>query len=220
MRPVSYYLASTRGANTAAGDGSLSTVRPARAGRDTLRYDPESPFPSRGGTICCTGNPKDQPGIFDQADLESRPDLLVYTTPPLARAMTIAGPVRARLFISSDARDTDFAAKLIDVAPDGKSWNVVDGIARVRYRAGLTAPALMEPGTVYPVEINLKSIAWQFRPGHRIRLWVTGSNFPQYERNLNTGGNIYDETAGIVARNVVHFGAATPSALVLPVVPR
>lgn len=219
MRPVSYYLSSSRGANTAAGDGRLTTAPPARAGRDTLTYDPENPFPSRGGTICCTGNPADQPGIFDQSDLEGRPDLLVYSTPPLPAAVTIAGPVRLVVHVSSDAPDTDVAARLIDVDAEGRAWNVVDGIARVRYREGLTTPRLMQPGEVYRVEVNLKSVAHRFAPGHRIRLHLSSSNFPQFERNTNTGGSIYDEATFVVARNTVHFGPGQASALVLPVVP-
>ena len=220
MTPVAYYLSSVRGANSSSGDGRLGLVKAVRAGHDTLTLDPANPFPSRGGTICCTGNPADQPGIFDQADLEGRPDLLVYSTGPLAAPLTIAGPVRARLHVSSDAKDTDFAAKLIDVSPDGKSWNVVDGIARARFRAGITSPTLMSPGQVYEVEINLKSIAHRFKAGHRIRLHVSSSNFPQWELNSGTGGNIYDETEYLVARNAVHFGPQRPSALILPVVPR
>jgi len=221
MRPVSYYLSSgRRGANTAAGDGFLTLTQPTQAARDSLTYDPDNPFPSRGGTICCTGNPKDQAGMFDQSDLESRPDLLVYSTPPLTAPVIIAGPVRATLYVSSDAKDTDFAAKLVDVDPDGKAWNVVDGIARVRYREGLTTPKLMEPGTVYRMEVNIKSVAYRFEPGHRIRLHLSSSNFPQYERNLNTGGNVFGETTWVVAKNAVHFGPEHPSALVLPVVPR
>lgn len=219
MRPVPYYLSSTRGANTAAGDGRLGTTPPARAGRDTLTANPENPVPSRGGTICCTGNPADQPGIFDQSELEDRPDLLVYTTPPLAEPVTIAGPVRLVLHVSSDAKDTDFAAKLIDVDPEGRSWNVVDGIARARYRNGIAAPALMEPGAVYRLEVNLKSVAHRFPAGHRIRLHLAGSNFPQYERNPNTGGNLFDETELVLAHNTVYFGPGRASALVLPVVP-
>jgi putative CocE/NonD family hydrolase len=220
MRPVSYYLSSTAGANTGSGDGALVTTRPVKPGRDTVTYDPDNPFPSRGGTICCTGNPNDQPGIFDQADLAARPDVLVYSTPPLSQGLTITGPVRARLYVSSDQKDTDFTAKVLDVDESGKAWNVVDGIVRVRYRNGVTNPVLMEPGKVYPVEINLKSIAWYFKPGHRVRLYLANSDFPEYERNLNTGGNIFDESTWVVAHNTVHTGGATASALILPVVPR
>ncbi len=220
MRPTSYYFSSQRGANSGSGDGTLSLESPIKPGTDTLTYDPDNPFPSRGGTICCTGNPKDLPGIFDQSDLESRPDLLVYSTPVLKEGVTIVGPVRAKLFVSSDAKDTDYAVKLIDVDEAGKAWNVVDGIARVRFREDVTNPKWMEPGKVYPIEVNVKSIAYYFKPGHRIRFYVANSNFPQYERNLNTGGNFYGETTWVVAHNVVHFGGQSPSALVLPVVPK
>jgi putative CocE/NonD family hydrolase len=220
MRPTRYFLSSRRGANGGTGDGLLATTIPTQAGWDTLRYDPENPFPSRGGTICCTGNPADVPGIFDQSDLETRTDLLVYSTPVLTQPVTITGPVRASLFVSSDAKDTDLAVKVIDVDALGKAWNVVDGIARVRFRGGITNPAPMEPGQVYQVEVNVKSIAHQFRIGHRIRLHVSSSNFPQWERNSSTGGAIFDETQYLPSKNAIYFGAQHPSALVLPVVPR
>ncbi len=220
MRRVSYHLSSRRGANTGRGDGLLALARPTMAGRDTIRVDPADPVPSRGGTICCTGNPADRPGIFDQADLESRPDLLVYSTPPLANPVTIAGPVRAVLYLSTDVPDTDVAAKLIDVDPSGRAWNVVDGIFRLRFRNGIAAPAPAEPGKLYRVEVSLKSIAYRFGAGHRIRLHLAGSSFPQWELNSNTGGNIFDETAYVVASNAIHFGPEQPSALLLPVVPR
>ncbi|MDX2056357.1 MAG: CocE/NonD family hydrolase [Gemmatimonadales bacterium] len=220
MRRVSFYLSSRKGANSSAGDGLLAMARPTGSGRDTLRADPANPFPSRGGTICCTGNPADRPGIFDQADLEARSDLLVYSTPPLPNPLTIAGPVRAVLWLSTDVPDTDVAAKLVDVDPSGRSWNVVDGIFRLRFRNGIASPAPAEPGKVYRVEVSLKSIAYRFGAGHRIRLHLAGSSFPQWELNSHTGGNIFDETAYVVAANAIHFGPQQPSALVLPVVPR
>jgi putative CocE/NonD family hydrolase len=219
-KSVSYYLASGRGANTVMGDGSLSTARPEREGRDTLSYDPERPFPSRGGTICCTGNPADQPGMFDQSDLESRPDLLVYSTPPLQEGLTIAGTVQVILYVSSDAKDTDFTAKLLDVDPDGRSWNLVNGIKRVRYREGIDKTVWMEKGRVYQVDVSLKATAYHFAPGHRIRLHVSSSDFPAYDRNLNTGGNNATETRWVIARNTIQFGSRYPSQLVLPVAPR
>jgi putative CocE/NonD family hydrolase len=218
-RLVPYYLSSGRGANTASGDGTLALARPIRTGRDTITYDPERPFPSRGGTICCTGNPADQPGIFDQSDLESRPDLLVYTTPPLERGLTIAGTVKVVLYVSSDAKDTDFTAKLLDVDPEGRSWNLVNGIKRARYRNGIATPILMEPGQVYRVEVSLKATAYHFAPGHRIRLHVSSSDFPAYDRNLNTGGDNARETTWVKAHNAIHFGPRQLSQLVLPVSP-
>ena len=213
-----YYLWSTRGARTGSGDGQLTPSPPVRAGSDTFRSDPDNPVPSRGGTVCCTGNPKDQPGAFDQVDLESRPDLLVYTTPLLRKPVTIAGAVRAVLYLSSDARDTDFAAKLIDVDSAGRSWNVVSGILRARYRQSMAKPVMMDRGRTYRIEVSLKATAHQFQPGHRIRLWVTGSDFPLHDRNLNTGGDNVTETTGVTATNTVHFGGTNVSRLLLPVV--
>jgi putative CocE/NonD family hydrolase len=220
MREAAYYLRSgPRGAVTSAGDGTLGTASPGTGGRDTFVYDPADPFPSRGGTICCTGNPADLPGIFDQTDLEARRDLLVYSTPPLERGVTIAGTVKLVVYVSSDARDTDFTAKLIDVDSRGRSWNVLNGIKRARYRDGYAKAVFMEKDQVYRVEVSLKATGYHFPAGHRIRLWVSSSDFPGYDRNLNTGGNNYDETRWVKATNSVHHGGRYASHLVLPVVP-
>jgi putative CocE/NonD family hydrolase len=219
MRSVAYYLSSDRSARTGSGDGQLASAAPSAARTDTIVYDPANPFPSRGGGICCTGNPKDLPGIFDQRDLESRPDVLVYSTAPLSSPLSIAGPVRAVLYVSSDVKDSDIAAKLLDVDETGHAWNVANGILRLRYRGGLASPALMRADSVYRVQVNLNTVAWQFRPGHRIRLYVTSSDFPMYDRNLNTGGDNVTETQWVTAHNVVHIGAQSASALMLPVVP-
>ena len=152
--------------------------------------------------------------MFDQASLETRPDILVYTSPPLANGLTIAGTVKLVLQVSSDAKDTDFNAKLLDVDAEGRSWNIMNGVLRARYREGMTKKVLMEPGKVYQVEVSLKATAYHFRPGHRLRLHLTSSDFPLYDRNLNTGGNNYDETAFVKATNSVHYGS---SRLILPV---
>ena len=120
--------------------------------------------------------------------------------------MTIAGTVRAVLYVSSDAKDTDFTAKLLDVDPNGKSWNIVNGIARARYREGLTKQVWMGKDRVYRVEVSLKATAIRFARGHRIRLHLSSSDFPLYERNLNTGGNNYDETTWLKAINTIHHG--------------
>jgi putative CocE/NonD family hydrolase len=155
--------------------------------------------------------------VFDQSALESRPDLLMHATPVHNRGMTIAGPVRVILYVSSDARDTDFTAKLIDVDPQGRAWNVTDGILRMRYRAGMTRQLQMERDSVYRVEVSLNSTAHHFAPGHRIRLHVSSSDFPMYDRNLNTGGNNATESTWVRATNIVHFGPRRPSHLLLPV---
>jgi hypothetical protein len=218
MTPVPYYLASAGDARSSEGNGTLSPTTPAREGRDTFVYDPATPFPSRGGTICCTGNPDDVGGIFDQSDLELRDDVLVYTTTPLEEGVTIAGSVTAVLYISSDAKDTDFTAKLIDVDSEGNSWNVVNGILRVRYREGMDKPTRLEPGEVYRIEVSLKATAHHFQPGHRIRLDVSSSDFPMYDRNLNTGGDNFTETIWVTATNVVRHGGRYASHVLLPVV--
>ncbi|MEO8452705.1 MAG: CocE/NonD family hydrolase, partial [Gemmatimonadota bacterium] len=155
VRNVPYYLASVNGAVSRAGDGTLGTGRPPRATTAVFTYDPADPVPSRGGTVCCTGNPKDLPGVFDQSDLESRRDLLIYSTPPLARDVIVAGTVKAVLYVSSDARDTDFTAKLLDVDDEGRSWNVANGVLRARYREGMTKAVWMEKDKVYRLEVSL-----------------------------------------------------------------
>ncbi|MGE0554857.1 MAG: CocE/NonD family hydrolase [Gemmatimonadales bacterium] len=212
-----YYLTGASESDRGERRGGLSTALPP-AGSDRFRYDPADPFPSRGGTVCCTGNPKDQPGAFDQADLESRADLLSYTTAPLERGLTVVGAVKAVLFVSSDARDTDFTAKLLDVDQDGRAWNVASGVLRARYREGMTREVWLSPGQVTRVEVSLKATAHHFAPGHRLRLWISGSEFPLHDRNLNTGGDNVTEIRWVVANNTVHRGGATPSQLLLPIV--
>ncbi len=208
VKPTRYFL----------GDGRLST-RPPAPGRDVFRYDPDDPVPSRGGTVCCTGNPKDQPGAFDQSDLEGRKDLLIYSTPPLERGVTIAGSVKATLYVSSDRNDTDFTAKLIDVDAEGRSWNVASGVIRARYRNGMTKPVWLSPGHVVRLDVNLKATAHHFAPGHRIRLWVSSSDFPLHDRNLNTGGDNVTETSWLTATNTVYSGGRRASYLLLPITP-
>jgi hypothetical protein len=212
-----FYLASGHDARSAAGDGSL-VRQPPRTRASTFAYDPADPVPSRGGTVCCTGNPNDQPGVFDQHDLEARRDILVYTTRPLDRDLTIAGNLRAVLFVSSDAKDTDFAVKLLDLDADGRSWNVANGVLRARYRNGMARPVLLQAGRTYRIEVSLKATAMTFAAGHRIRLWITSSDFPLHDRNLNTGGDNVTETTWVKATNTVHEGGPTASYLLLPIV--
>lgn len=218
MRETPMYLASGGHANTAAGDGRLEPAPPRGAASDAFTYDPADPMPARGGSICCTGNPKDQPGSFDHRDLESRPDLLVYSTAPLARGLELTGPLRADIHVSSDVKDTDVTVKVLDVFPDGRSMNIVEGITRVRYRDGFGTPTFMAKGQVYRVPVDLHATSWYLPPGHRLRVHVSSSNFPRFDRNLNTGGRNYDETAGVVAHTTIHHSARYPSRLVLPVV--
>lgn len=218
MKETAFYLRSGGRANTAAGDGRLALDQPGREPADTFTYDPADPLPSRGGSICCTGNPKDQPGSFDQSELEKRPDMLVYTSDALPNGLELTGPMSAVVHLSSDAKDTDVTVKLIDVFPDGRAMNMVEGITRVRYRESFGKPVFMEKGKVYPVTVDLHATSWFLQPGHRLRVEISSSNFPRFDRNLNTGGKNYDETSWVKARNSIHHTAQYPSRLLLPVV--
>ncbi len=164
--------------------------------------------------------PKYQPGAFDQRQLETRHDILVYSTDPLKQGAEISGPIEITLYVSSDAKDTDFTVKLLDVYPDGKAYNLCDTVQRVRYREGYDKEIFMEKGKVYKLPVSSMSTSNYFAPGHRIRIEVSSSNFPRYARNLNTGGNNYDETEGVVAHNKVHHSAVYPSQIRISVVKR
>jgi putative CocE/NonD family hydrolase len=215
-----WYLSSERGANSRGGDGALAREAPASEGRDRWRYDPAHPVPSRGGPLCCTGDARDRAGPVDQADVESRDDVLVYTSAPLERALRIAGPLQARLVVSSDAPDTDLVVRLVDVFPDGRALNIQEGALRLRYRDGFDAPRFMEKGRRYEARIDLRSIAWSLAAGHRLRLQVASSSFPRLERNLNTGAaSNADETRISIADNALHFGAGARTWIELPVLP-
>ena len=204
-------------ANSRAGDGTLATQPAAAAAFDEYRYDPADPVPSRGGPVCCTGDPASRSGPVDQHDVEVRPDVLVYTSAPLTKPLRIAGPLKARLTVSSDAPDTDFVARLVDVWPDGRAINIQEGALRARWRDGFAAPRLMQPGQPYTLDVNMRDIAWLLPAGHRLRLQVTSSSFPRLERNLNTGGRNYDETVGRVAVNRLHHGGSQLSYVEVPV---
>lgn len=218
LRPM--YLHSDGSANTRNGDGRLSWEAPTTdQPADVFVYDPDNPVPTIGGPVCCTGTADAPAGGFDQSSVEDRDDVLVYTSEPLTEALEVTGPIELVLHVSSDARDTDFAAKLVDVQPDGTPVNVQEGIQRARYREGYGRKVWMEEGAVYEIRIDLQATANLFLPGHRIRLEVTSSSFPRWERNLNTGGNNYDETEWVVARNTVHHSPGRLSRVLLPIVP-
>ena len=172
------------------------------------------PVPTRGGNFCCLGGERE--GAFDQRPVEARQDVLVYTSAPFEQDVEIAGFVDIVLYVSSDARDTDFTVKLIDVDPDGRAFNLDDAILRARYRDGFDRQVWMEDGEVYEIRLGPLSTANVFAEGHRVRIEVSSSNFPRYDRNLNTGGNNWDETEGVVANNAVHHSARYPSRIVLP----
>jgi putative CocE/NonD family hydrolase len=211
---VKFFLSSGNGANSLAGDGTLSRAKPQRAREDRFVYDPAKPVPS----------PPEDFGLWrismvDQRHIEERPDVLVYTSDPLKEGLTITGKMSATLYVSSDAVDTDVTAKILDVHPDGRAIMLQNGILRARYRASFAKPELMKPGTVYPVTVELNATANWFAPGHRIRLEISSSHFPRFDRNLNTGGDNYSESAWVTATNSVFTGGHTVSYLLLPVVP-
>jgi len=208
------YLHSGGRANGLWGDGVLSAEAPGEEPADRFVYDPENPVPTRGGGLCCS-DVYLPGGAFDQREVEARPDVLVYTSAPLERDLEVIGPVKVRLFVASSAPDTDFTAKLVDVYPDGRAINVTDGILRLRYRNGRERAELVEPGRVYEVEVDLWYTAHVFRAGHRVRLEVSSSNFPRFDRNLNTGGPIGAEAEGQVAVQRVFHDRTKPSALIL-----
>jgi len=217
-QPLSFFLSSGGKANTLNGDGQLSDMPPATDAPDQFDYDPMNPVPSYGGNVCCTGNAV-AGGAFDQRKMEERPDILVYSTEPLRQGIEVSGPIEVTLYVSSDAKDTDFTVKLIDVYPDGRAYNLDETIQRVRYRNGYDKPvAWMEKGKVYKITFQAMTTSNYFEAGHRIRVEVSSSNFPRFDRNLNTGGNNYDETKGVIARNKVHHSKQYPSEIRLTVV--
>ena len=204
-------------------DATLSFDAPATEPPDRYRYDPNDPVPTVGGASFL-------PGLFiaanagprDQRDVESRPDVLCYTSEALEHGLEVTGPVSLVLYVQSSARDTDFTGKLVDVYPDGRALLVTDGILRLRYRETFAAAKLLTPETLVRIEIDLVATATVFLAGHRLRLEVSSSNFPRFDRNTNTGGIIAEESseAFIVAQNTVHHDRAHPSHLLLPVIDR
>src|SRR3990172_3753648 len=200
------------------GDGELSTIAPEQELPNSYVYDPVNPVPSRGGrTLMPTYGPG---GIQDQSKVEERDDVLIYTSPQLASSVSVAGPVKVTLYASSSAPDTDFTAKLVDVEPDGYCANVAEGIVRARYRSSMAKEDFMEPGKTYEFKIDLWDVAYTFAPGHRIRVEISSSNFPRYDRNLNTNKPMAEaaESDMKVATQRVFHNTDYPSHIVLPFV--
>lgn len=218
-----YFLHSGGNANSSRGDGGLDLAAPADEAEDAFLYDPRNPVPTRGGQAFLPGLMVGvNSGPRDQAALEQRHDVLCYTSSPLERDLEVTGPVELILFCSSSALDTDFTGKLVDVHPDGRAEIVTDGILRMRYRESSSDPTPLEPNQVYEVRIDLSATATVFAAGHRLRLEVSSSNFPRFDRNTNTGGTIAsDGPADLqVAVNRVFHDRPHPSRLVLPVIDR
>jgi hypothetical protein len=213
-----YFLHSAGKANTASGDGALSTEPGHSQSPDTFVYDPGNPVPTVGGPLCCSI--QIEPGARDQKDVEARPDVLIYSTPPLDQDTEVTGPVTLDLYAKSSAVDTDFTAKLVDVGPNGFAQNLTEGILRAVYRESTSAPTPIVPGQVYEYKIDVWSTSNVFLKGHRIRLEVSSSNFPRFDRNLNTGKTAAESSEFVKATNTILHDPEHPSALILPIVPR
>ena len=220
---VDYFLGSGGDARTSDGDGTLSTSTGSVAASDCFVYDPADPVQTCGGATYLPGlfiganaGPRDQKGI------EARQEVLCYTSEPLDRSLEVTGPVQARLHISSSAVDTDFTATLVDVHPHGRAELVCDGILRCRYRNSTTRPEFLEPGVIYEIEVDLVATAYVFRAGHRLRLDLSSSNFPKFDRNPNAAVPVADARPAdmVIATNTVWHDRARPSRLVLPVITR
>jgi uncharacterized protein len=195
----------------------LATEKPGGAASDNYRYDPNDPVPTLGGNNCC-GTPT-VAGPKDQRPLAGRKDILVYSSEPLKEPLAIAGPVKMKLFAATDGPDTDWVVKLIDVRPDGFAINVCEGILRARYRKGTSRPELLTPNQPYEFEVDLVGTANVFLPGHRLRVDVTSSHFPQFDRNPNTGEPSGSSSRVRVASQTIFHSVDRASHIILPVVP-
>ncbi len=213
-----YYLHSGGSANSVRGDGGLSVTPPKKETPDKFTYDPANPVPTIGGSLCCDAAHY-EPGPRDQRPAESRNDVLVYSTKPLTEDMEVTGPVTLEVWASSSAVDTDFTAKLVDVSPSGFAMDLTDGILRMRYRESQEKPELMNPDQVYKISVDLGATANVFKKGHVFRLEVSSSNFPRFDRNLNTGAVQATSREFVSAANTILHDAEHPSALLLPMIP-
>ena len=222
-KATKYFLHSGGKANSLAGDGRLSPEAPAAGlaaaqAKDTFEYDPANPVPTIGGPLCCRGDLL-KPGPFDQTAAEQRKDVLVYSTATWGKDLEVTGPITAELWVASSAVDTDITAKLVDVAPNGFAQNLTEGILRLRYRDSQEKAEPLKPGTIYKVKVDLWATSNVFLAGHRIRLEISSSNFPRFDRNLNSGEEQAGATRFVKATNTVVHDKDHPAALILPVVP-
>lgn len=218
-RYIPYYLHSGGAANTLHGDGTLSADKPSDEPVDTFVYDPRNPVPTRGGGLCCSLTAL-APGAYDQRRVEERPDVLVYTTPPLENDLEVTGPLEVHLWAATSASDTDFTAKLVDVYSCGYARNIQDGIIRARYRQDDGQPQPITPGKAYEYTISLAATSNVFKAGHRIRLEISSSNFPWFDRNLNTGEPVGQGSALRPAIQTILHDGEHLSYILLPVIPR
>ena len=215
---TTFYLSSNGSANTMYGDGKLTTLkRKINNKSDSFIYNPLDPVTSNGGGVCCMGNAV-KGGAFDQQEVETRDDVLVYTSETLKNGFEVTGFINSSIYISSDVKDTDITIKLIDVYPDGTAYNIDETIQRVRYREGYDKEVFMEKGNVYKVDLSQMSTSNYFKKNHKIRIEISSSNFPRFARNLNTGGDNFNESKGIIAKNTIHHSKKYPSSITLPIV--
>ena len=214
-RYTPYYFHSQGKANSVRGDGRLSPVAPGEQPADRFIYDPNDPAPTCGGNTLIIPM-----GVQDQRRVEERQDVLVYTSEPLTAPLEVTGPITVQLYAASSAPDTDFTAKLVDVRPDGYAQNLADGIIRARYRQSSMRPAPLTPGQVYQYTIDLWATSQVFLPGHRLRLEISSSNFPRFDRNLNTGEDQATSSRMQTATQTVFHDQRYPSHILLPVIPR
>ena len=213
-----YYLHSSGKANSLRGEGTLSTTAQHSESPDQYVYDPASPAPTIGGPLCCDSQHL-APGPRDQRPIEDRNDVLVYSTAPLTKDLEITGPVSLELFVKASVVDTDFTGKLVDVWPNGFAQNLTEGIIRTRYRDSQEKPELMNPGQIYKLTVDLWATSNVFRKGHTLRLEVSSSNFPRFDRNLNSGLDQSISQQPVAATNMIYHDEQHPSALTLPIVP-
>jgi putative CocE/NonD family hydrolase len=212
-RWTKYYLHSNGHANTLLGDGTLSPAEPATEPPDNYTYDPANPVPFiTDASFAQIGGPD------DYRKIEERNDVLVYTSELLTEDVEVCGPVRVRLSASSSARDTDFMAKLIDVWPNGFAQRLTDGMVRARFRSGMDKPSLIEPGRVYDYDLDLWNTCQTYKKGHRIRLEISSSAFPKYDRNLNTGESLGTTTRMLTADQKIYHDRGRLSYVILPIV--
>jgi len=213
-----YYLHATKAANGLEGAGTLSTVAPAEEKPDQYVYDPSDAVPTIGGPLCCGPLPTGI-GPEDQRPAEARNDVLVFTTSAFSQSMAVTGPVSLDLYVSSSAVDTDFTGKLVDVWPNGFAQNLTEGILRLRYRGSQEKPELANPGDVCHITVDLWATSNVLLPGHKLRLEVSSSNFPRFDRNLNTGEEQARGTRMVKATNVIYHDKSRPSALLVSIAP-
>ena len=213
------FLHSAGKANSSAGDGGLSASQPGREPVDHYLYNPNDAVPTHGGPLCCAQSLL-LPGPRDQAAIEKRPDVLVYTSAPLRQDLDVTGPVTLDLFVQSSGPDTDFTGKLVDVWPNGFAQNITEGILRMRYRDSRSQPSHIRAGEIYKITVDLWATSNVFLAGHKLRIEISSSNYPRFDRNLNTGdADIAHATRVLAATNTILHDRAHPSAVILSVLP-